>query len=67
VDFARALPAERLQPIEAALAELMESYSEKYDLTASETAEIDQRMAEKNPEYSSKYGITDIFGEPFSA
>ncbi|MEE9433361.1 MAG: hypothetical protein V3V15_03890 [Sphingorhabdus sp.] len=46
VSFAKHLPADRLESVEASLAALMESYSEKYDLTKAELAEIDRRAAE---------------------
>ena len=65
--FAKGLPADRLESVEEVLAALMESHSEKYDLTADQLAEMRKRMAEENPEYSSKEAITAIFGKPFSA
>lgn len=67
VSFAKRLPADRLESVESSLAALMESYSQKYDLTASELEEIDRRMADSNPEYSKTEDITAIFGKPFSA
>ena len=65
--FAKALPADRLESVEEVLAALMETYSDKYDLTADQLAEMDRRVAEENPEYASQEAITAIFGKPFSA
>lgn len=65
--FAERLPADRLSSIEIALAEIMESYSDRYDFSVSEKQMIDQRVAEANPVFSSREDITQIFGKPFSA
>ena len=67
VDFVHALPADRAQSVEATLAQIMESYSDKYELTPDQLAEMQKRMAEENPEFSSKEAITAIFGKSFSA
>lgn len=67
VDFVHALPADSAQSVEATLAQIMESYSGKYELTPDQLTEMKKRMAEENPEYSSKEAITAIFGKPFSA
>tara|TARA_R110001606_G_scaffold246029_1_gene394097 strand:+ start:576 stop:800 length:225 start_codon:yes stop_codon:yes gene_type:complete len=67
VDFVHALPADSAQSVEATLAQIMESYSDKYELTPDQLAEMQKRMAEENPEYSSKEAITAIFGKAFSA
>ena len=50
--FAKGLPADRLESVEEVLAVLMESHSEKYDLTADQLAELDRRVAEERPEFS---------------
>ena len=65
--FAERLPADRLNSIEIALAEIMESYSERYDFSVSEKQMIDQRMAEAHPAFSSSEDIAQLFGKPFSA
>ena len=67
VSFAEGLPADRLQSVEATLAALMESYSEQYDFTSAELSEIDQRIADSNPQFSNPDEITKLFGKPFSA
>ena len=67
VSFAKGLPADRLQSMEAALAELMESYSDEYDFTATELAEIDRRVADANPQFARSGDIAKLFGKPFSA
>tara|TARA_R110002126_G_scaffold97987_2_gene227853 strand:- start:5470 stop:5601 length:132 start_codon:yes stop_codon:yes gene_type:complete len=42
VAFARDLPADQLESVEQVLAALMESRSEKYDVTADQLAELDR-------------------------
>ena len=65
--FAKTLPADQLESVEEVLAALMESHSEKYDLTADQLAELDKRMVEENPEYASPEAIAAIFVKPFLA
>ena len=65
--FAKGLPADRLESVEEVLAVLMESHSDKYDLTADQLAELDRRVAEERPEFSDPEDITQLFGKPFSA
>jgi hypothetical protein len=65
--FAERLPADRLNSLETALAEIMESYSDRYGFTASEQQIIDQRVAETRPAFSSSEDIAVLFGKPFSA
>ena len=64
--FAERLPADRLNLVEAALAEIMESYSDRYAFTPSERQVIDQRVAEAKPVFSNGEDIAKIFGKPFS-
>lgn len=66
VSFARRLPADRLQSVEAALAALMETYSERYDFTDSERNELDRRVAEPKPTFADPADITAMFGKPFA-
>jgi hypothetical protein len=65
--FAERLPADRLSSVEAALAEIMVSHSERYDFSAVELATLDQRVAEENPAFSDSADIAKLFGKPFSA
>ena len=65
--FAKGLPADWLESVEQVLAALMESHSEKYDLTTDQLTELDQRVAEERPEFSDSEDITRLFGKPFSA
>lgn len=65
--FAKGLPADRLESVEEVLAALMESHSDKYDLTADQLAELDRRVAEERPEFAAEEDITKLFGKPFSA
>lgn len=67
VDFVQSLPAESAESMETTLRQIMASYSDKHDFTPEQLAEMDRRMAEENPEYSSKEVITAIFGKSFSA
>jgi hypothetical protein len=65
--FAERLPSDRLNSVETALAEIMESYSDRYSFTSTEQQTIDQRLAETNPAFSSSEDIAKLFGKPFSA
>ncbi len=67
VSFTNSLSADRRQSVEDALAALMESYADTYAFTSAELAEIDHRVAEPKPEYSSPAAITKLFGKPFRA
>lgn len=57
VAFAEQLPAARRDEIEAALAALMDSYSSEYQFAPDELAELDRRVAEPHPRYSSSEEI----------
>jgi hypothetical protein len=67
LQFAERLPSERLTSVEVALAEIMESYSDRFAFTQSEQQIIDQRAAEAAPEFASSEDVTKLFGKPFSA
>ena len=67
LQFAERLPTDRLTSVEIALAEIMESYSDRFAFTQVEQQIIDQRVAESAPEFASKDDISKIFGKPFSA
>lgn len=66
VSFAKGLPADRLQSVEAALAALMESYSERYGFTDAELNELDRRVAEQKPAFADPAEIAALLGKPFS-
>lgn len=67
MSFAQALPVDQLEAVEASLSALMESLSEQFDLSPRELAEIDRRVANPAPEFSSEAEIAKLFGQPFSA
>lgn len=67
LQFAERLPTDRLNSVEVVLAEIMESYSDRFAFTQSEQRIIDQRVAEPKPEFSTSEDISKIFGKPFSA
>lgn len=67
LQFAERLPTDRLNSVETALAEIMESYSDRYNLTPVEQKTIDHRVAEAKPEFASDEDISKLFGKPFSA
>ena len=67
VHFAERLSADRLSSVEVALAEIMESYSDRYGFTPSEQQVIDQRVAEVSPKFASSEDIAKLLGKPFSA
>lgn len=53
VSFAEGLTGQRRKALEAELAALMESYSERFEFTPEELAELDRRVAEPKPRYAS--------------
>lgn len=57
--FARALPSDRRESVEESLAARMESFSEKYDFTPEQMAELDRRVAEKRPEFAAEEDISN--------
>lgn len=67
LSFAERLPADQLESVEAALAALMDSFSDRFNLSADELAEIDRRVANPAPEFSNRADIAALFGRPFSA
>ena len=67
LQFAERLPDDRLNSVEAALAEIMESYSDRFAFTPAEQLTIDQRTAEAKPEFASAEDVSKLFGKPFSA
>jgi hypothetical protein len=67
VSFANSLPAEQIVGVEDALAEIMESYSARFDFTETEYGILDQRLAETSPSYSHLDTISELFGKPFAA
>ena len=66
VSFAKGLTGERRQEVEADLAALMESYSDRYEFTREELEELDRRMAEPRPQFAPAEDVERIFGKPFS-
>ena len=66
LQFAERPPADRLNSVEAALTEIMESYSDRYGFTAGEQQVIDQRLAETKAVFSGREDIAELFGKPFS-
>jgi hypothetical protein len=67
LNFAERLPADRMNSVEVALAEIMESYFDRYGFTSSEQETIDQRVAKAKLRFSSSEDIATLFGKPFSA
>jgi hypothetical protein len=66
VSFAKGLTGERRAEVEADLAALMESYSDRYDFRPEELSELDRRLAEPRPKFAAAEDIERIFGKPFS-
>lgn len=52
VSFAEGLTGQRRKALEAELAALMDSYSERFEFTPEELAELDRRVAEPTPRYA---------------
>ena len=46
LSFAKRLPADRLRSVEAALATVMETYSDRHEFTAAELDELRRRAAD---------------------
>ena len=67
IAFASALPVDQRESVEESLAALMESMSDRYDLTPDELAETDRRIADPDRKFASPEAIAKIFGKPFSA
>ena len=67
IHFANGLPAGQMDSVEAALSELMESFSPKYEFSAAELTELDRRVAEPKPQFAGKGQIEALFGKPFDA
>ena len=62
VSFAKRLPADQLQPVEAVLATLMNSYNAELDFNGSELAELDRRLAEPKPQFASQSSTDALLG-----
>ena len=62
VSFAKRLPADQLQPVEAVLATLMNSYNAERDFNRGELAELDQRLAEPKPQFASQSSTDALLG-----
>jgi hypothetical protein len=62
VTFARSLKGQRRQALEAELAALMESYSERFDFTPDELAELDARVAEPSARFAPADEVEKVLG-----
>jgi len=62
VSFAKGLPADKLEAVEAGLAALLDSYSARYEFGEGELAELDRRVAEPAPRFAVQQDIEAIFG-----
>jgi len=62
--FAKGLPADHLQSVEAALAALMDSYADRHEFTPTELGELDRRVAEPKPAFAAPENIATLFGKP---
>lgn len=67
IAFASALPADKRESVEEALAALMESLSTEFDFTPAELSEITRRADEPSPAFSDPAEIAKLFGKPFRA
>lgn len=61
LDFARALPADRLQTVEDVLEAIMNAAEPGVEFSATELAELDRRMAEPDPRYASGNEVESLF------
>lgn len=64
LSFAKRLPADQLEPIEAVLATLMDSHDAANAFSSGDLAELDRRLAEPKPQFANKASIDDLLGRP---
>jgi hypothetical protein len=62
VSFAEGLTGQRRKAFEAELAALMETYSDRFEFTPEELAELDRRVAEPKPDYATADEVERILG-----
>lgn len=67
VAFAEALPSDQRGSIEEAMAAIMATHSGAHGFYEAELGELDRRVAEPKPEYSSPDIVAKLLGKPFSA
>ena len=64
LSFARRLPADRLESVEAVLATLMDSHDEATAFTSAELGELDRRLAEPRPRFAEQSAVDGLLGRP---
>ena len=52
ISFAKALPADRRGTVDDAMTAMMDGFVDQYAFTASETAELDRRLAQPKAEFA---------------
>jgi hypothetical protein len=62
LSFAKRLPAERLQPVEAVLTTLMDSHDETHAFSGDELSELDRRVAEPRPILADQASVDRLMG-----
>lgn len=67
IAFAKGLPADRRSPLDEAMGAIMATYSNEHDFCETELGELDRRMAEPRPQYSSPEAIGNLLGKRFKA
>lgn len=67
VAFAQGLPADRRPPLDEAMGAIMATYSGEHGFSDTELAELDRRVAETRPTYSSPETIAELLGKRFKA
>ncbi|WP_374405920.1 hypothetical protein [Pelagerythrobacter sp.] len=67
VAFAKDLPADRREPLDEVLGAIMATYSTEHAFSDAEAVELDRRVAEPKPEYSSPATIAELLGKRFKA
>jgi len=65
ITFAKGLPADQRPPLDEALGAIMATYSDARGFSAAEMTELDRRVAEPRPEYSSPETIANLLGKRF--
>lgn len=67
ITFAKAFPADRRAPLDEAMGAIMATYCDAHEFSVAEMMELDRRVAEPRPEYSTPETIASLLGKRFGA
>ena len=66
ISFAKALPENRQFLLDEVLSSLMATLDTSNEFTSKELAEIDRRLAVKDPQFATEKDIQNVFGQSFN-